>query len=106
MGIKYVEYSKKFHEGLFPGKDFAYVNVIDAEDARETERLEAEKQAHASETFVSVPAKEKQPTEMTKATAPGTPPSGLATRVDKIESEADGHDAALRSVINRVRCRN
>jgi len=78
MGIKYIEYSKKFHEGLFPGGKFSYSTV----DAAETDREKIEEEALSSLVDTSLPRAEAvtiEPKAKTGRTeAPAVAPGGLA----------------------------
>lgn len=84
MGIKYLEYSKKFHEGLFPGDKFSYATVDTAEAERE--RIERESLNSLVDTDLPVanPAM-REPIAKTQAKGPGLPPEGLAPEISEEE---------------------
>ncbi|MEO2148596.1 MAG: cytochrome c oxidase subunit 3 family protein [bacterium] len=95
MGIKYVEYSKKFHEGLFPGKYFVYENVVDAEEAR-MHQQEQQKLAHAELDLPQASVVTEVPKAQGLVLQPATPPAGLApvTQPDDHQTaSSDGEDA-------------
>ena len=89
MGIKFVEYTKKFDEGLFPGSKFSYQNVIDAEDEREEEKLKEERLAQADSVFVVPAPTAREPVERSTAKVP----AGLATQVAEIHGDGHGDDS-------------
>ena len=87
MGIKYLEYSKKFHEGLFPGKNFSYATV----DAAEAERARIERES--LDSLIPPKAPEAQPKEVeplakSQAKGPALPPGGLAVNMGDEEMKA------------------
>ena len=95
MGIKYIEYSKKFHEGLFPGAYFVYENVIDSEEAR----IHEQEEAQLALADLDLPVASVV-TEVPKARGlvlqPATPPTGLSSSAQELEhgeETAGGHEA-------------
>jgi cytochrome c oxidase subunit 3 len=96
MGIKYVEYSKKFHEGLFPGKYFAYENVIDSEEAR-LHQQEQDRLVHAGLGLPAANVVIDEPKARGQVEQPATPPSGLSSSAQQLEhpeESASGHAPA------------
>jgi len=89
MGIKYIEYSKKFHEGLFPGKYFAYENVIDAEEVRDRQ-AEEDLLAHADLEIPPAGVVTETPKAQGLVLQPKRPPQGLA-RVAEEDDHGGGH---------------
>ncbi len=88
MGIKYIEYSKKFHEGLFPGKSFSYATVTTAE----TERDLLELNVVAQKTDISRPLAEVvliEPKAKGQVKTPAIAPGGRAINQDEIDVEIE-----------------
>lgn len=88
MGIKYIEYSKKFHEGLFPGQYFVYENIIDSEEAR-VHQQEEDRLANADLDLPVASVVITDPKTRGQVLQPGLPPSGLSSSAREIEHGAD-----------------
>ncbi|MEC9475997.1 MAG: cytochrome c oxidase subunit 3 family protein [Planctomycetota bacterium] len=84
MGIKYIEYSKKFHEGLFPGQHFAYENVIDAEQVRDQQQ-EADRLALADLAIPAATVVSDTPKASGQVAQPASPPAGLSPAAGDLE---------------------
>lgn len=84
MGIKYIEYSKKFHEGLFPGAYFAYENVIDSEQMRDQQESE-DRLSNADLDLPQATVIVKDPKTKGLVAQPATPPTGLSSAAAELE---------------------
>ncbi|OUU24531.1 MAG: hypothetical protein CBC13_03290 [Planctomycetia bacterium TMED53] len=84
MGIKYIEYSKKFHEGLYPGKAFSYATV----DGAEAERKKIEEESLMSLVDTSLPEAKavtiKPKAKTAREKGPAVAPGGLAIEKPKL----------------------